>query len=450
MIARELAEFVTGSAARDLPALALERAKMSLASTVASAAMGVSIPSARIVRELETEAGGAPESSVWFSAAKLPARGAARVNAVASDAAASDDSDLRSIAHIGTIVSTTSVAVAQKEGRPGDAVLRAMVLGYQVAGRIDEALTPGRMQRGFHGSVSTVFGGAVATGTLLDLDASRMTHAIALAATSIGGIAISADTSWAREYHAGLAALLGVQAAYAAHRGFTAEPTVLDAPRGFFDAMNGQAVSDVVRDLGDSWDIVTDMAIKLMPGGHPYHAIAEAAAEAAIAGDVDPARVERIILSAAQLAHLHGPTHPTDLVGAAHSVVYFAAAAVADRGFRWEHIADTQKMSDPTICRLLGRVEIDPSPPPLPDRFPHRHGGTVTIVMQDGRRYSHTCKAPRGSGPRGIRWEEVEAKYRHLVPMSGLAPHAIEASLARIRAFEQATDVGALTSLLVP
>lgn len=423
---------------------------MSLASTIASAAMGAALPSTRITRELETAAGGTPEAAVWFARTRLPARSAARVNAVSSDAAASDDSDLRSIAHIGTIVSTTSLAVAQARRLTGQEMLRAMVLGYEVAGRVDEALTPGRMQRGFHGSVSTVFGGTVAVGTLLGLDAVRMTHAIALAATSIGGIAISADTSWAREYHAGLSAMLGMEAAFAASTGFTAEPAVLDAPRGFFAAMGGQALEDVARDLGQSWDIVTDMAIKLMPGGHPYHAIAEAAADAAVAGDVDPAQVERIVLSAAQLAHLHGPTHPHDLVGAAHSVVYFAAASVADRGFTWQHIADTRKMADPVIRALLDKVVLDPDPPPLPDRFPHRHGGTVTIVMKDGRRHARTCTAPRGSGPRGIEWADVDAKYRYLVPMSGLAPDAIEASLARIHALDSAADVAQLTDLLAP
>lgn len=446
-LAETLASFVTAVAPDDLPPLALERAKMSLASTIASAAMGSAIESTRIVRRIEVQTGGAAEAAVWFDGARLPARSAARVNAVASDAAASDDSDLRSIAHIGTIVSTTSMALAQKLGLGGRDVLHAMVLGYEIAGRIDEALTPGRLQRGFHGSVSTVFGGAVAAGTLLRLDAKRMTQAIAIAATSIGGIAISADTSWAREYHAGMSAMSGIDAALAAQGGFVAEPGVLDAPRGFLAAMGGQALDEVGRDLGQSWDIVTDMAIKLMPGGHPYHAIAEAAANAAIAGDVDPAQVERIVLSAAQLANLHGPTQPRDLVGAAHSVVYFAAAAVADRGFRWEHITEA-KMADPVIRSLLDKVVFDPHPAPLPDRFPHRHGGTVTVVMKDGRQFSQTCRAPRGSGPRGVDWADVDEKYHRLVPMAGLPYRAVAQSLARIHEFDSVDDVAELTRML--
>lgn len=282
-LSETLARFAAETSAEAISVLAMERAKMSLASTLASSAMGQDIPSARIVRDLELEDGGAAQATVWFQGARLPLSRAVRVNAMASDAAASDDSDMRSIAHIGTIVSSTALALGEYTGRSGAELLRAMVLGYEVAGRIDEALTPGRMQRGFHGSVSTVFGAAVTAGRLLDLDAKRMAHAISLAATSIGGMAIAADTSCAREYHAGNAAMIGVQASLAAMRGYEGELAVLESPRGFLSAMNGQAFDDIARDLGKDWDIVTDMAIKLMPGAHPFHATAEAAAAAAMA-----------------------------------------------------------------------------------------------------------------------------------------------------------------------
>jgi hypothetical protein len=84
---------------------------MVIASTIASAAMGMDIVSSRIIRELAKERGGAEQATLWFDGGRrLPIGDAARVNAVMSDAAASDDSDLRSIAHIGTIVSTSSIA----------------------------------------------------------------------------------------------------------------------------------------------------------------------------------------------------------------------------------------------------------------------------------------------------------------------------------------------------
>ena len=65
-IAGELAKFLTGTSVDDLPPLALERARMAIASTIASAAMGAHIVSSRIIRELARERGGAPEASLWF------------------------------------------------------------------------------------------------------------------------------------------------------------------------------------------------------------------------------------------------------------------------------------------------------------------------------------------------------------------------------------------------
>jgi 2-methylcitrate dehydratase PrpD len=82
-IAEELARFVTRTTADELPPLALERARMAIASTIASAAMGSDIGSSRIIRDLETERGGVPEAAVWFDGdRRLPVAGAARVNAV--------------------------------------------------------------------------------------------------------------------------------------------------------------------------------------------------------------------------------------------------------------------------------------------------------------------------------------------------------------------------------
>ncbi len=447
-IAGELAKFVTGTTVDDLPPLALERARMVIASTIASAAMGVDIASSRIIRELARERGGAPEATVWFDAGSaLPVADAARVNAVMSDAAASDDSDLRSIAHIGTIVSTTAIAMAERTGAGGRDVLAAMVLGYEIAGRIDEALTPGRGERGFHGSVSTIFGGAVTAGTLLALTPAQMTQAIALAATSIGGLMVAANTSVAREYHAGLSAMLGIHAALAAHKGFVAEEHVLELPRGFFSAYGGDHLPDVTMGFGTSWDITTDMAIKLVPGGHPHHAAAEAAANAAIAGNVDPLDVASIVLSSAKYRTLPGPKHPTDLIGLAHSPAYFVAAAIVDRGYGWIH-ASPEKVADSVIAGLIDRITVDPDPPPYPDRFQHHHGATVTITLKDGRRFSDHVDFPRGSAPRGIDWADVDAKYRRLVPLSGLAPEEVEASLEVVHDFDAVKTVSELTRLL--
>ncbi len=67
-VARDLAAFLTSRRAADLPAQALDHAAMLIASTLASAAMGSGIESAKIVKDMASSLGGSPRASVWFDA----------------------------------------------------------------------------------------------------------------------------------------------------------------------------------------------------------------------------------------------------------------------------------------------------------------------------------------------------------------------------------------------
>ena len=449
-VARGLADFLTNVVAVDLPDQALRHAAMIIASTLASAACGSGIRSAQIVRELARDQGGRPDASLWFEGGpKLPVAEAARVNAMLSDAAASDDSDLRNIVHAGTALTATSLAMAERVDATGEEVLTATVVGYEAAGRISEAITPGFRRRGFHGCLGAVFAAAVAAARLLRLDASGMAQSIAIAATSIGGLATAADTSTAREYHAGLAVLLGCNAALAAQRGYQAEEAILETPKGFFEAFGGVsgavAAAIAIADFGASWDIVTDMAIKLMPGGHPYHAIAEAAANAARDGKLPAEGIAEIIISRPGLTALTGPRHPASLIDMAHSPAYFAAAGAADREFSWIH-ASPGKIADPVIHRLIDKVAVGRQPSENADRY--RQGATVTIRTVDGAESSSTVFVPKGAGQLGIAWTDIDAKYRALVPVSGLSAKNVEASLAAIHGIRESKSVKTLIDLV--
>ena len=445
-IARTLAGFLTETTYADLPAQAVDHAVMVIASTIASAACGRGIESARIIREIAQERGGRPEASVWFDrGAKLPAANAARANALMSDAAASDDSDLRAIVHMGTQLTAASLALAERTGASGKDVLAAMVLGYEGAGRIGESITPGYLEKGFHGCLVAIFASTVAAGRVLKLDTGQMSHALALAATSMGGIYASANTSVAREYHAGTATINGIDAAMAAGRGYTAEESIFEAPRGFCRVFGDSDGADIVRDFGKSWDIITDMAVKLVPGGHPHHASAEAAANAAREGKIKADEVAAITLSRPDMTALTGPRHPADLIDMAHSPAYFVAAAVADHDFTWAH-ATPAKIGDPVIHTLIDKVRV--GPPPTENLAAYRQGATVTIETTDGRKVTNTVYVPSGAGCLGIDWAVIDDKYRTLAPNAPLTPRQVEASLDVIHGFRDLENVSALTDLL--
>ena len=142
---------------------------------------------------------------------------------------------------------------------------------------------------------------------------------------------------------------------------------------------------------------------------------------------------------------LSGPLHPANLIDMAHSPAYFAAAGAADHAFGWEH-ASAAKITDPLIHRLIDLVRV--GDPPVADAARYRQGATVTIRTRDGRASTSTVFVPKGAGMLGIAWSDVDAKYRALVPNSGLAPDAIEASLELLHKFRHVVNVSQLTALL--
>jgi 2-methylcitrate dehydratase PrpD len=444
-LALALAQLFHRTSFGDLSPTAIKHAKMIIASTLASAAPGSHIGSARIVRELAIERGGRPEATVWFHSAKLPVTEAARVNAMLSDAAASDDSDLRNVAHTGTTLTATGLAIAERTGATGPDLLCAIVTGYEAAGRIGEALHNGRP--GLHASMIVAFGGVVATAKLLGLTAEQMANAICMTATTMGGLLIGTD-SWAREYQAGNAALCAVNAALAAGRGFTVNEDLLEAKGGFLEVYGkGQPdIRSVTREIGAECDIVKYLAIKLVPGAHALHPSVEAAVNAARQANVPPEEVAKILLSGPQKGSItYSKRPPKDMIEAIHSLPYFVASAVADKDFSWVHITP-EKIHRPVIARLIGLVEYDPAPAAV--HYDWNWGGTVTIVTKSGARYTSTVDAPRGSGPRGIEWSDVDAKYRALLPDSGLPANRVEELLNMIHDFDQVKHVSEFTRLL--
>jgi 2-methylcitrate dehydratase PrpD len=244
---------------------------------------------------------------------------------------------------------------------------------------------------------------------------------------------------------AGNAALTAVQSALAAQRGFTVNPDLLEAKGGLLDTFGNNTVDldAIARPLRAPWDIERFLAIKLVPGAHALHSSLEAAIQASAQANVSGGEIAKIIHSGpAKTSITYEPRMPTDMVEAIHSLPYFLATGVADRAFDWSHIT-AQKMHRPEIARLVALVEYEPVPQGT--RYEWNWGGTVTLVTTSGARYTRTVDAPRGSGPRGIEWADVDTKYRALIGDSGLPPEKQARILASVHDF---SSVSALLQLL--
>jgi len=365
---------------------------------------------------------------------------------------------LRDVAHTGTCLTAVGLAIAERVGATGQDTLSAMVAGYEAASSVGETLAAssassdgisgaisGSVGRGFHASSIVAFGGVVTAAKLLRLTDEQMANAIGITATTMGGLSIGTN-SWAREYHAGNAALCAVNAALAGGRGYTVNPDMLEASGGFLAVFSGGKPdsSSLTREIGGDYQITRYLAIKLVPGAHALHPAVEAAINAARESQVRPDDVAKILVAGPQSGLVAGRP-PADMIEAIHSLSYFIASAVADKDFSWVNAAP-EMIQRPVIVRLIELVERDPSPSPV--RYEWGWGATVTIVTKSGARYTSTVDAPKGSAPRGIEWSDIDGKFRALMPQSRLPVSRIEEALKLIHDFDQVKKVSQLTSLL--
>lgn len=103
---------------------------------------------------------------------------------------------------------------------------------------------------------------------------------------------------------------------------------------------------------------------------------------------------------------------------------------------------------NPDIRRLLDLVEVGEPPTQNTERY--KQGATVTVKTRDGRSFTSTVYAPRGSAINGIKWADVETKYRTLCPLAGISPSNIEKSMQVLRNFRDVAHVRELVELINP
>jgi 2-methylcitrate dehydratase PrpD len=260
-----LADHAASWRARDLPADVAHHARRVLVDWFAATLPGCSRPPATLMAAaLEDETRGGGGAVCYVTGRRVPLRHAAPVNGTASHTVEFDDIYRYAVYHPGCPTIAAALAAAQSHDTGMEALLRAIVAGYEVSCRIGVAVQPSHYD--FWHTTGTVgtFGAAAAVAVLLGCDETRTAHAIATAATMAGGLQQAfRGEGMSKPLHPGHAAEAGALAAMAASRGMTGALDVLHGPAGFAAATS--------EDTG-KWDIalagigrpyaVTDMTVK--------------------------------------------------------------------------------------------------------------------------------------------------------------------------------------------
>lgn len=140
-----LSEYVTTALTKDVPESVVRKGSHHVLDSLAAIVSGSQLPAGRAGAAWSAKNPGREEATVVGAGHRTSARHAALANAMSAHADETDDSHEPSRTHPGCGIVPAALAIAEREGRTGEDLLRAVILGYDVAGRMNPALWPDYM-----------------------------------------------------------------------------------------------------------------------------------------------------------------------------------------------------------------------------------------------------------------------------------------------------------------
>jgi len=294
---------------------------------------------------------------------------------------------------------------------PGELILRAVLVGYEVFCRLTDATRLGveRIDHVLNGAVASAAAAAVANG----LSREQTRHALSLAVTanlSLQATRLGELSMW-KGCAAGNACRNGVFAAELAAAGITGPPAPFTGRGGLFQVAGGEPD---MRWLGETGGpAILGCHVKRFPSGYFSQGAIQAALDlrARLNGRVPVAvEVGTFELGKKVMAGDAEKWHPATRETADHSIPYVVACALA-RGTVNREDLDESQLADPEIRRLLDvlTVEVDPE---CMAAWPQACMNRVTLAFADGGRESATVRYYRGHARNPMSDRELEGKFR--------------------------------------
>jgi 2-methylcitrate dehydratase PrpD len=439
------ARFIGDTEWDDLPEAVQHKVKMCLVDIVAAIVGGVLTPVSDIAAAYAPVAWPGDEATILLHDRRSGAAGAAFANANTANALDCDDGGSYTRGHQGAQVFPVALAVCEKLGLSGSAMLAAAVVGYEISHRFGRAWhhhqRPVYQADGSWGSVAC----AATAANLMGLDVEAIRHALGIAEYHAPNLPMERDLvapAMVKHGH-GWGAMTGIVAAELAERGLTGIPGLFGFPE----------YQDWVSTLGDEYIMLRGVDFKKYCScGWTHHALA-GIQKLQREHEWDVGQIASVRVEGHHWTAVLHTTHPATTEEAQFSVRWVAAAYLVDGEVGPDQVLEP-RLDDPAINALVDRItlveseELDALYRPA---FEGREGGLsasrVVIHLEDGRTLdsgvvSNACRiAASGDEAR------LEEKFRGLTGFV-LGERRIDDLLEMLWHFDAVEDVHELTSLL--
>ncbi len=395
-----LAEFLAPVRFADLPAEAIDAAKVFVLDLIGCALGARKTEEVRIASEVTRELGGKPDCSVLGFDFRTSCQNAAYLNGIISHVIELDDTHRSSITHVGSAVIPAALAIAERDGNNGATFLASVVVGYEACLRVANAVQPSHWRRGFlsMGTCGT-FGAAAAAAHLRGLDATRLRDAFGLSGIQAAGLnsSIYGEGDMGKRLCPGHAASTGILSVLYAERGFTGSRNIFEQRKGFCDSFaNDYDLSRITADLGAAWEI-NRTSLKPYSCCRYNHASIDALLEIMRTESVAMADIAGVNVRTYDIAVTNRPhrTQPKTLFDAKMSIP-FSLAVVAHKGECGEESFTEELITDRALQSFAEKVVVE-ADPQMTAAFPREWPAETQVMLHDGRNLRATSLTRRAN-----------------------------------------------------
>jgi 2-methylcitrate dehydratase PrpD len=441
-----VARHIAAAAAMPLPSAVADKTALHVLDTLAAIVSGAPLAAGRAGAALAATLGGPPEALVVASGERAGAMTAALANAMAAHADETDDSHVGGRFHPGCAVVPAALAVAERDGRSGAELLRAVALGYDIGARAVMALGF-RSAKNPPFSTHTIgghFGAGAAAAAMAGLSATQAEAALSYLVQQAGGVPY-----WRRDSDhiekafdfGGAGARNGVMAAQMVEAGWTGVRDTLTGDVSYLSAFAEEArPAALTEGLGERFEIM-EAAIKKWCVGSPIQAALDSLtaimAEHRIGAD-DVARLTATMPD--DRLHIVDDRDMPDVC-----LQHLLAVTLLDGGLSFAAAHDKARMDDAAVRALRARIVAEPSAELTAARPPRQ--AIITIETRDGRTLRHHTRAVLGTPANPMSADQVANKARDLL-MPHLGASGAERLIAAVLDLESMADVRSLTGML--
>lgn len=431
-LSERFAEYIIDVRYENIPHVVVQFTKLCIIDYYASLLKGREAAPIQAMEEVMQQLGGEAQATA-ASGWKSSVTNVAFINGGASHVIELDDIHKASIVHAATVIMPAAIAVAEWKNLSGKALLEAIIVGYEVAFRVGETVTPSHYYYFHNTATCGTFGATAAVAKLLGLTKEQIIEAFGSAGTQAAGLwEFIEDGAMSKQLHPGKAAMNGIMSALLAQKGFTGAKKIFEGRRGFFEAMTEQYdVTRMTEQLGEQYKIMEN-AFKVHASCRHTHAamdLAQQLYEKVHARGAE--QIKRIHVGAYKVAlDITNAQNPQTIYAAKFSI-QFCVALVLLTGKGGFMAFTEQTLHDEFIRQLMERLEVSVDEE-IDAQYPYEWGAKLIVTWQDGTVDELQSAFPKGDPENPLTEDDFIEKFYELVPLASAQKGQMITQLLRL------------------